>query len=288
MSAVDLELKNYRELINEVDCQLLKLLSTRAKLAFEIGETKKKSSVDSKVYSLEREKSVIENILSINNSQLTNSDLSAIYHEIIAACRNVQINQKHHDKTKVAIQGIKGCHTEAAMSHYCQQHRFFEAEYVYVKNSENVVNAVINAECDYGIVAMNNELAGMVAESIAAIQNKPCYLVEWLSIPIRHCLLVKPEAVNLPIQTIASHAQALKQCRQSLDANYSQCKLQKMADTAESAQLLALGKLDLQTAVLAPEVCAQHYGLHVLRRDMQDSKTNRTWFAIIRRHEDGE
>ncbi len=81
------------------------------------------------------------------------------------------------------------------------------------------------------------------------------------------------------ITAIASHDQALKQCRMYLKRMWENVDLQPYPDTALAAKDLSEGTLPSSTAVVASMRAAEMYGLDVLDEKIQDLKFNYTVFV---------
>ncbi len=103
----------------------------------------------------------------------------------------------------------------------------------------------------------------------------------FFEVDIRHNLLVLPDAKIEDIDKIISHQQALKQCRMYLKRKWPNAEIVEWTDTAEAAKDLSQGKFSKNTAVIAPYVCAELYGLKVLEERIQDLKFNFTTFLAV-------
>jgi prephenate dehydratase len=99
-------------------------------------------------------------------------------------------------------------------------------------------------------------------------------------IDIKHCLLIKAGTNTSNIKKIASHQQALKQCRMYLKRKWGETELEEYKDTAQAAKDLSEGVLSSDTAVIAPKASAKLYSLDVLEEGVQDLKFNFTTFIV--------
>ena len=93
-------------------------------------------------------------------------------------------------------------------------------------------------------------------------------------------LLVKKGTSRGMIKKIASHDQALKQCRFYLKRLWPKAKIEEYPDTAKAAQDLAEGRLPASVAVIASLAAAKRYKLDVLEESIQDLKFNYTSFVV--------
>jgi len=83
-----MDIEDWRKKIDEVDRQLVSLLSERAKAAIAIGKLKRDTSMP--IYEPDRELIVFENVQGANRGPLPGRDLVRIYERIIDVMRNIQ------------------------------------------------------------------------------------------------------------------------------------------------------------------------------------------------------
>lgn len=83
-----MDIADWRKKIDDLDRQLVKLLSERALAAHEIGKLKKNSAMP--IYEPERERLVFENVKKANRGPLPERDLLRIYERILDVMRQIQ------------------------------------------------------------------------------------------------------------------------------------------------------------------------------------------------------
>jgi chorismate mutase len=83
-----MDIEDWRKKIDELDRNLVKLLSERARAAVEIGKLKRNTSMP--IYEPDRERIVFENVQGVNPGPLPGRDLVRIYERIIDVMRNIQ------------------------------------------------------------------------------------------------------------------------------------------------------------------------------------------------------
>ncbi len=83
-----MDIEDWRKKIDELDSQLVALISERAKAAIAIGKLKRDTSLP--VYEPDRERIVFENVQNANPGPLPGRDLVRIYERIIDVMRNIQ------------------------------------------------------------------------------------------------------------------------------------------------------------------------------------------------------
>lgn len=184
-------------------------------------------------------------------------------------------------KTIIGVSGDKGSFSEQAANEFCRNSKIADYELKYLISVENVLNALDGDKINIGVFPIENSNGGVVIESIYAMSRYIFRIREIFEIPVIHCLLTKPGKKKEDIENIASHDQALKQCKMYLKRMWAEAHLQETPDTAKAAKDLAEGKLSDATAVLAPESCATLYGLIVMEKGVQDLKFNFTNFLAV-------
>lgn len=83
-----MDIADWRKKIDELDRQLVELLSERARAAVEIGRLKRNTSLP--IYEPVRERIVFENVQKMNQGPLPGKDLVRIFERIMDVMRNVQ------------------------------------------------------------------------------------------------------------------------------------------------------------------------------------------------------
>jgi chorismate mutase-like protein len=83
-----MDIADWRKKIDELDQQLVKMLSERARAAVEIGRLKRDTSLP--IYEPERERVVFENVQRMNQGPLPERDLVRIFERIMDVMRNIQ------------------------------------------------------------------------------------------------------------------------------------------------------------------------------------------------------
>ena len=261
------ELAAIRREIDALDSKLLELINRRAELAIEVSGLKKKGSLG--VYDPGREKEIEGKIAGDNPGPLSNEDILFVFREIISRCRSLQ-----HDE-KVAYLGPQGSFSnQAAFRKFGASSEFFP-----VSSVEDVFEEVHGKRADFGIVPVENSVEGSVGDVLDM-------LLEWdLSISaecferIEHFLLSLSGDIK-EVKTVASHPQALGQCRKWIAANLYGVKLLETSSTAAAAKLAAR---DNEVAAIASEFSGTIYDLKTVQSYIEDSPRNTTRFVIVGR-----
>jgi chorismate mutase len=83
-----MEIADWREKIDQLDEQIVRLLSERAAAAMAIGEIKRRNK--SAVYEPQREQQVFEHIRRVNPGPLSGAQLQDVYERLIDVMRTLQ------------------------------------------------------------------------------------------------------------------------------------------------------------------------------------------------------
>jgi prephenate dehydratase len=184
---------------------------------------------------------------------------------------------------KIGISGARGSFSEQATQTYTEREHIEHWTPEYLVSVKNVLEALTKGEVGLGIFPIENSNGGIVIEAVHAMAQYTFSIQHIFEIDVHHCLLVQKGVSASSITTIASHDQALKQCRMYLKRMWGGVELQEYPDTAQAAKDLMNGTLPSSTAVIAPKRCAELYGLDVLEESIQDLKFNFTTFIAAKR-----
>ncbi|MCK4918771.1 MAG: prephenate dehydratase [Candidatus Pacebacteria bacterium] len=181
---------------------------------------------------------------------------------------------------KIGISGNVGSFSEEAANYYCQKNNIKNYKLKYLINAEKTLKTLHDKKIDKAIFPIENSNGGIVIEAIYAISNYNFNIKKIFEIDVQHCLLVQRGINVSDIKKIASHPQALKQCRMYIKQKLPNIKLQEYSDTASAAKDLHNNTLTSDTAVIAPKICKKLYNLDILEESIQDLKFNFTTFVV--------
>jgi len=176
---------------------------------------------------------------------------------------------------KVSFQGERGAFSEIAALEYFGD----AAETVPQPTFEDAFGAVAKGHADYGILPIENSLAGSIHINYDLLLQHNLFIVGEIKLRIVHNLLVNEGVKEGDIRCIQSHPKALEQCLLYFRA-HPQVRVESVYDTAGAAKMLAeSGARD--TAVIASDHAAAHYGLELLVRGIEDNPQNYTRFLVL-------
>jgi prephenate dehydratase len=151
--------------------------------------------------------------------------------------------------------------------------RAVAAEVSFRESVTAIVDAVSSGEFERGVVPIENSIEGSVTESLDALADADVAVIREIVTPIRHALLAQDETFS----TVASHSQALAQCRSYLQEEYPDVELEAVASTARGVER---AREDPTVAGIGHPENADD-SLRVLAEDIQDQTSNATRFFAI-------
>lgn len=172
----------------------------------------------------------------------------------------------YHTSMSTVTLGPAGTYSHRAAAAVDDDVSFLDAVY-------DVVAAVADGTAEQGVVPIENSIEGSVTASLDALVEREVAVVRELVTPIRHALIARSDDVR----RIASHEQALAQCRSYLDEHYPDAEWMPVASTARGVEL---AREEAGVAGIAhPDTAGDD--LTVLAEDIQERTSNATRFFVI-------
>ncbi len=133
----------------------------------------------------------------------------------------------------VACQGVECSYSSIA----CRQ-VFCNPEITFYETFEEVFQSVIEGKNTYGVVPIENTLAGSVTDNYDLMLEYNLFIAASVTVKIDHCLLALPGTRLEEIRHIYSHPQALHQCSDFF-RSHREITPHTYSNTAASAQFVA-------------------------------------------------
>ncbi len=268
MNKWKIDLKNFRNKIDEIDNQLVSLLNKRTIYSKKIGEIKNQHGIELIDYS--REKEVINKIIKKSSGIIPERDLINIYREIIASSRKIQKSYT------ISLLGPEGTFS------YIVFEKFFgkNTNHDLCKNIKEVFQNVVNKDSKFGIVPVENSVEGSVSETLDYLYYYDVKIWAELKLKVNFHLASYYKTEN--ISKIYSHPHAIAQCRNFIDKNFPDSKVIPLSSTAEGIKFL---KEDRESAVIVSPYSTEIYNLKVLYKNIEDNANSFTRFFVISRSE---
>ena len=288
------ELEQYRQEIDRIDGELVKLFLERMAVTGKVGEYKQREGIP--VLDANREKQVIAAKTALTDDPARKADLAALYESTMAISRRQQrhlVKEGAEDpgyaayladlarvrqpvaNPRVAYQGEAGCYSEEATV------GFFGGDVNSVGKPwfNDVFAALESGEVDYAMLPVENSSTGSIRQVYDLMAQYHYYIVGEWQVPVEHCLAALPGAELSQITTVYSHEQGLMQSEKYLDAHRDWKRVPTL-DTAGSAKLVA-EKGDPTAAAICSKRAAQLYGLNILAERVNHNTMNHTRFAVV-------
>ena len=257
------ELKKFREEIDRIDDELLRMFNERAKLAQQIGHAKGESAV----LRPEREAQILRRLQEANSGPLSNEAVAQLYTEIMSQCRALEA------PLKVAYLGPHGTFTEAAAFQ-----RFGQAmSGLPTDNIDGVFAAVESGAANYGVAPVENSTEGAVGRTLDLLLNSNLKICGEVLLQVHQCLLSNENDPAL-VRKVYSHPQSFGQCQGWLNAHLPHAERITASSNADAARLAAQESF---AAAIAGERAAQHFRLKVLVQNIEDDARNTTRFLVL-------
>ena len=181
------------------------------------------------------------------------------------------------NKYRTGFQGELGAFSEMAVQAYFGD----AAEPVPHGWFDDVFRAVDEGRCDYGMLPIENTLAGSIHVNYDLMQEHDQQIVGEIVLRIVHNLMAKPGVRPEEIRRVQSHPKALEQCVRFFREHPS-LKPETVYDTGGAAKMLGEGEAR-DIGVIASTRAAERYGLEILEHGIEDNVQNYTRFLVLGR-----
>ena len=261
-----MSLSEYRQAIDKLDAQIVRLLNDRTRHILAIGEIKLKAGEE--IYAPHRERAVLERVCAQNAGPITNEQLRTIYREIMSSALALEKTMT------IAYFG-----PEATFTHQAAIQKFGASlNYSAQKTIGDVFTEVSKRTADYGVVPVENSTEGVVTHTLDMFVDSDLKIVSQIVLRIQQCLMSNAKLSQ--IKKLYVHPQSLAQCRGWLAKNLPRVEIVETSSNARSAELSAKEKF---SAALGGVLAAEKYDLKVLAQDIQDNTVNVTRFIVLGR-----
>ncbi len=287
---MDQDLQGYRQKIDGIDEELVRLFRERMEVCADIAQWKAKNGQP--VYDARRERSLLSRVADLAGEEMdeyvrvlytTIMDLSKAYQkrrthpgELYGQLRTALENtpQLFPQRAMVACQGVEGAYSQLAAE------KFFRLPNImYCNTFESVFAAIEAGLCRYGVLPVENSTAGSVNKVYDLMVAHKFHIVRSLRLKVDHNLLAKPGVRLEDVREVYSHQQAISQCQGFL-SRHPNIHVNVCENTAAAAKLVAESdRTDI--AALSSRACAEQYDLSCLAASVQDTGNNYTRFICI-------
>lgn len=152
------------------------------------------------------------------------------------------------------------------------------------------MDAVEKEEVYVTVVPLENALEGSVNLTLDyLIHETPLYIVGELIAPIEQHLMVHPDRKDHwgEIEKVYSHPHAIAQCHKFLHQQLPHVTYEYATSTGAAAKYISEHPSE-KVAVIANELAAKEYQLHIVKRNIHDYQHNHTRFVMLHPNKDYE
>lgn len=288
MAKKSTDIKQIREKINNIDKELINLLSNRRKLSKEVILTKE--NFGAPIRDQKREEELLSRLIKLGKKEgLDSNFLSRVFYEIIED--SVRIQQSHvisslnkgSEKKKtitLAIQGIEGSYSYLASQKFFT-HSGYKLSFVFKRLFEEVIDVVENGNVDYAVLPIENITSGGINEVYDLLLKTTLSIIGEEKFAVKHCLVAIKDIPLTKIKKVYAHHQAAAQCSKFLET-IPGISIEYFADTAMSVQKIK-EEGNPSFAAIASEEAAKLFGLKILKKNIANQPENYTRFLIASR-----
>ncbi|MBS3756394.1 MAG: 3-deoxy-7-phosphoheptulonate synthase [Desulfobacterales bacterium] len=177
---------------------------------------------------------------------------------------------------KAAYLGEIGSYSHKA----CMQYFGERVDLTPVNAFKGVYEAVKDGSADFGVIPLENSLAGSVHENYDLLLEYDLRIVGEITLRIEHNLVGHPGASLGDIRRVYSHPQVFQQCRQYIDRH--DWELVPVSDTAHAVRHIR-EQDDSSEAALAGRDAARIFEMEILEAGIETNPRNYTRFVVIAR-----
>ncbi|MFH4665536.1 prephenate dehydratase [Vibrio cidicii] len=289
MTDQPISLEEIRLRLNDLDDQLLSLLSERRKLSIEVAKSKVETSKP--VRDASREQQLLVKL--INNGrekyQLDAQYITKLFHTIIEDSVLLQqsylqnlLNPEQSRKplARVAFLGAKGSYSHLASREYFSR-KNTELIELNCEHFKEVTQTVESGHADFGVLPIENTSSGSINEVYDLLQHTTLYIVGELTQPIEHCLVATKELRLEQIKVLYSHPQPHQQCSEFL-SRLKGVTLESCASTADAMKKVQELNRD-DVAAIGNASSGKLYGLQPIQGNIANQTENHTRFIVVAR-----
>ncbi|PJC85016.1 bifunctional chorismate mutase/prephenate dehydratase [Vibrio sp. HA2012] len=289
MTDSNYSLDEIRIRLNELDDNLLQLLSERRALSIEVAKSKIKTSKP--VRDAEREQQLLVKLIENGKQryQLDAQYITKIFHTIIEDSvllqqaylqnlANPELSRK--PLARVAYLGSKGSYSHLASREYFGR-KNMELVELNCDNFKEVTKTVESGHADFAVLPIENTSSGSINEVYDLLQHTTLYIVGELTQHIEHCILANSDIRLEEIKTLYSHPQPHQQCSEFL-SRLQGVTLKSCASTADAMKTVKeLNRSDV--AAIGNASSGKLYGLQSIQGNIANQTENYTRFIVVAR-----
>ena len=266
-------LEKARKEINRIDEDMAKLFEERMAYARIIAEYKKERGLP--ILDEQRERDIIN-----KNSKLIGDEVIREYY--VSFLKNNMATSRAYQARLLSGAKVAFAGTEGSFSHIAAKKLFPYSETIAYEGFESAYRAVETGECDLCVLPTENSYNGEVGQVTDLMFSGSLFINQMLDMAVDQALLGIAGSKIEDIKTVVSHPQALGQCAEYIRKN--NFKTKEYSNTALAAEYVK-GLGDNSIGAIASSDAAHIFGLDILEKNINETRSNTTKFAVFSRVE---
>lgn len=281
-------IETIRSEINDVDKELLLLLSRRRGLSLQA--VKSKSATNSPLRDQSREEQLlVDRILTGKQVGLDSHYVTRVFQQILDDSLRVQreflqktanVREEQAVVPRIAVQGIEGSYSDMAARHHFAR-KWDKVRVVHCATYREVFDAVEQGTVEFAVVPVENTISGGNQEVYEHVMHRLPSIVGEETLQIEHCLLALEGTHEEDIKKIYCHPNTMMQCSEFLSST-KDVRIEYGTDTAGAGRRLK-EEGDKTAAAIASEEAARIHGLKVLKKGIANQEQVKTRFLVLSR-----
>lgn len=285
-----MDLLEIRDELDKLDAEIVRLYKRRMDLCADVAAFKIRTGKP--VLDSAREQQKLDAVAALLPDDFDKKAVRELYQQMMTISRRLQLKilAEHgkcwdtgfqmvdaiaRDGRRVAYQGVEGAYAHIAARSWAGA----GTELFHVRTWRDAMEAVKSGAADYAVLPIENSSAGAVSDNFDLLLEYDHAIVAEVDLKVSHALLGTAGCSEDKIRAVYSHAQALAQCS-AFFAEHPDIEKITVANTALAAKMVAESG-DASLAALASEEAGALYGLSVLRKEVNQQKTNTTRFIVV-------
>lgn len=175
----------------------------------------------------------------------------------------------------IAYAGERGAFAELAAIQYFGK----KCQYTAVSDFTTVFESVVNGNCDFGVIPIENSLAGSIHQNYDLLLESNAKIAGEILLKIGHHLIANKNVEQKDLRSVFSHPQALAQCKNYL-RKHKELQVVPFSNTAAAVKKIKDEKIE-DAAAIASMQAAIDFNMNILDSNIEDHNSNITRFLII-------
>ncbi|MCY4217821.1 MAG: prephenate dehydratase [Gammaproteobacteria bacterium] len=260
-------IEDFRDQIDTIDLEILKLMNLRLDFAAKIAEIKQEQK-NPDYYRPEREAQILRRLQQCNrDGHMSDAAIESLFREVMSITRHSE------SELSVSVLGPPGTYTEAAArKHFGQAIHIIDHPTI-----DEIFKSTETGATDFSVVPVENSTEGGVTGTLDRLCTTVLTVCGEINLEINHSLLSKSNSLD-QVKVIYAHTQSLGQCRNWIERNCSDAERIPVGSNADAAVKVAD---EPNSAAIASSIAADRYGLKVLVENIEDDPGNSTRFLVL-------